>query len=104
MKTIEQVERERAACYGRYIEYINDYEQICEVEEVEKCDGCDHYFDESELKPCRFYEEIGDFKTYHVCEKCHKDHLEDIEISRRFNESCDILLEKIEKLNYYKAS
>jgi len=50
MKTIEQVEREHAACYGRYYPEYNYYEQISEPVEYFQCDFCGLYFEEEELK------------------------------------------------------
>jgi len=47
--TIEQVERERRACYGRYHEDINDYDVITEPVEYEQCDCCGYYFDPDEI-------------------------------------------------------
>ena len=50
MKTVEEVEREIRACYGRYIEYTNSYIQLCEEPEYTQCDCCCYYFDPDEIE------------------------------------------------------
>ena len=48
--TIEQVERVKASCYGRYHEDTNSYDELCEVTEYEKCDICCDYFESEEIQ------------------------------------------------------
>jgi len=73
MKTIEQVEKEHAACFGRYVEYINAYETICEPVDYFKCDYCGFFFEENEI------ERIGREKFCAECKEKYFDEEEDYE-------------------------
>jgi len=83
-RTIEQVERERAASCGRYRYETNSYDVLFEYEEPTKCDCCGYWFDEDEI------EEInGD----NVCYHCKEAYMHDMEDDILFDEQREIELE-----------
>ena len=91
-RTIDQVERERNASYGRYREEINDYDQLFEYIEPIQCDYCGYYFDEDEIEK---------IDGENVCFPCKEKYLNDLEIM--FDK---VEIQEIEKVfnNLNKAS
>jgi len=71
--TIEQVERERRACYGRYHEDINDYDVITEPVEYEQCDFCGLYFEPEEIQT------ENSALSFKYCPSCAKYACNDLE-------------------------
>jgi len=70
-RTIEDVERERNACLGRYYEDTNSWEELFEYIEPIQCDYCGYYFDEDEIEK---------IDGENVCCHCKEKYLNDLEI------------------------
>jgi len=70
--TIEQLEREKASCYGRYDESTNSYEELCEIPEYEKCEVCGCYYEP---------EEIQEIDGIRYCQNCKTSWLDDEEFN-----------------------
>ena len=63
------------------------------------CRSCGkRFFYQEELIPCRFFDDIGDDKTYLVCRDCHEIYLEEKEEELKYDRECEDLIQKIDNL------